>query len=241
MGVVVLFAVGCGGSNSGNDGGGDAGGIFATGGNSSSGSGGSPGTGGKSNGGSPGTGGKGTTASTGGFSGSGGAAGATGGKIGSGGSAAGGGTATGTGGKATGGAAGNTTMGTGGKATGGADGDATGGAIGTCGVDAGTVTSAGNPNGSCSTGVPAKGRSVDTSNPTTVVGTGTAASCAFSQLQAAATTGGIITFNCGGCPVTIPVTATLNLPTTKNTVIDGGNLITLDGGNAVQILQVRQR
>ena len=237
MGVVVLFAVGCGGSNSGNDGGGDAGGIFATGGNSSSGSGGSPGTGGKSNGGSPGTGGKGTTASTGGFSGSGGAAGATGGKIGSGGSAAGGGTATGTGGKATGGAAGNTTMGTGGKATGGADGDATGGAIGTCGVDAGTVTSAGNPNGSCSTGVPAKGRSVDTSNPTTVVGTGTAASCAFSQLQAAAITGGIITFNCGGCPVTIPITATLKLPTTKNTVIDGGNLITLDGGNAVQILR----
>jgi hypothetical protein len=33
------------------------------------------------------------------------------------------------------------------------------------------------------------------------------------------------------------VTATLNLPTNKNTVIDGGNKITLDGGNAVQILR----
>jgi hypothetical protein len=70
-----------------------------------------------------------------------------------------------------------------------------------------------------------------------VVGTGSAASCTFSQLQAAATKGGVITFNCGSGPVTIPVTATLNLPTTKNTVIDGGNKITLDGGNAVQILR----
>jgi hypothetical protein len=107
-----------------------------------------------------------------------------------------------------------------------------------CGTDGGAATSsAGNPNGSCKTGVPAKGQSVDTSNPTTVVGTGTATSCTFSQLQAAATKGGIVTFDCGGCPVTIPITATLNLPTTKNTVIDGGNKITLDGGNAVQILR----
>jgi hypothetical protein len=32
------------------------------------------------------------------------------------------------------------------------------------------------------------------------------------------------------------VTATLSVPTTKNTVIDGGNKITLDGGSAVQIM-----
>jgi hypothetical protein len=32
------------------------------------------------------------------------------------------------------------------------------------------------------------------------------------------------------------VTATINVPTNKNTVIDGGNKITLDGGNATQIL-----
>ncbi len=37
-------------------------------------------------------------------------------------------------------------------------------------------------------------------------------------------------------PDTILVTATMNLPTNKNTVIDGGNKITLDGGNATQIL-----
>ena len=51
------------------------------------------------------------------------------------------------------------------------------------------------------------------------------------------TAGGVITFNCGAGPVTIPVTATLNLPSTKNTVIDGGRKITLDGGGAVQIMR----
>jgi hypothetical protein len=50
------------------------------------------------------------------------------------------------------------------------------------------------------------------------------------------TTGGIITFDCGAAPATIAVTATLNVPTNKNTVIDGGKKITLDGGNAVRIL-----
>ena len=194
LGLVVLFAVGCGDSNASNNGTGGEGGIYATGGSVSSASGGSPGTDGN----------------------------ATGGAAGS--------PTPGTGGKATGGAAGNTTTGTGGRAT--------GGTVGTCSNDGGTGTSsAGNPNGSCSTGIPTKGHPIDTSTPTTVVGTGTQASCTFSQLQVAATKGGIITFNCGGCPVTIPVTATLNLPTTKNTVIDGGNLITLDGGNAVQIMR----
>jgi hypothetical protein len=48
--------------------------------------------------------------------------------------------------------------------------------------------------------------------------------------------GGVITFDCGAAPTTIAVTATLVLPTTKNTVIDGGNRVTLDGQNAVQIL-----
>jgi hypothetical protein len=102
----------------------------------------------------------------------------------------------------------------------------------------------GNPDGSCSTGIPAEGQPVDTSKPTTVVGTGTAASCTFSALQAAVKAGGIITFDCGPDPVTIPVTATLTPPTTNayagdppvQTVIDGGNLITLDGGGAVQIM-----
>jgi hypothetical protein len=68
------------------------------------------------------------------------------------------------------------------------------------------------------------------------VGTGTAASCTFAELNAAVTAGGVITFNCGSAPVTIAVTATMNLPTGTDTVIDGGNLVTLDGGKAVQIL-----
>jgi Chlamydia polymorphic membrane protein (Chlamydia_PMP) repeat len=95
---------------------------------------------------------------------------------------------------------------------------------------------AGNPNGSCSAGVPAMGQPANTATPTAVIGTGTAASCTFSALQTAATAGGIITFDCGGGPVTIPVTATLKVPVNKNTVIDGGNKITLDGGSAVRIL-----
>jgi hypothetical protein len=102
--------------------------------------------------------------------------------------------------------------------------------------DGGTTSDAGNPKGSCSAGVPAQGRPADTSHPTTVVGTGTAASCTFSQLQTAITKGGVITFDCGSAPATIQVTSTLNVPTDRNTVIDGGNRITLDGGGAVRIL-----
>jgi len=251
LGLVVVLVVGCEGSSANNNGTGGAGGASSLGGSSSpagGGSTGSPGTGGKGSGGtasgagSSGSGG--VVVATGGRSGAGGVAGrqttGSGGRIGTGGTA--GSTATGSGGRiGTGGAAGSTATGTGGTATGtGGTTVGTGGTstVGLCGTDGGAATSsAGNPNGSCKTGVPAKGQSVDTSNPTTVVGTGTAASCTFSQLQAAATKGGIVTFDCGGCPVTIPITATLNLPTTKNTVIDGGNKITLDGGNAVQILR----
>ena len=101
----------------------------------------------------------------------------------------------------------------------------------------GSTGPAGNPDGSCRSGVPARGKAVDTSQPTTVVGTGTPDSCTFSALEAAVTKGGIVTFACGSAPVTIAVSATLNVPSDKNTVIDGGNTITLDGGNAVQILR----
>jgi hypothetical protein len=76
----------------------------------------------------------------------------------------------------------------------------------------------------------------DTSKPTTIVGTGTAASCTESALAGALTTGGIVTFNCGAAPTTIKVTATIELPYTKDTVIDGGGKITIDGGGAVRIL-----
>ncbi len=94
----------------------------------------------------------------------------------------------------------------------------------------------GNPGASCSLGIPTLGKPVDTSSPTSVVGSGDASSCTFALLSAAVTKGGIITFSCGSQPVTIPITATMNLPVGTNTVIDGGNLVTLDGGGAVQIL-----
>lgn len=106
------------------------------------------------------------------------------------------------------------------------------------GMDGSTIDwKAGNPNGSCSMGVPAAGNLADVSKPTAVVGTGTPASCTFAALQTAVTAGGIITFNCGAAPMTIPVTATLNVPITKNTVIDGGKRITLDGQGTVQIIR----
>jgi hypothetical protein len=102
-------------------------------------------------------------------------------------------------------------------------------------VDGGALGSTGNPNGSCTAGVPSSGQLADVSTPTTVVGTGTAASCTFSALNTAVGKAGTITFDCGSDPVTISVTATMNLSTSKNTIIDGGNLVTLDGGHAVEI------
>ena len=264
--LVALLVSGCGGANSSNTatggisatGGSSSPGEGGNPGAGGSANGGSAETGGNNAGG---------TTSTGGILGSGGTSITTGGNPGFGGSAAKGGVSGGTGGKATGGAAGNGggaggNSGTGGRTTGGTatggsggssssqTGGSTGGKgdaggqgganttdAGTTTTDAATITSAGNPNGSCSTGVPARGQPADISTPTSVVGTGSAASCTFSLLQAAASKGGVITFNCGTGPVTILVTATLNLPTTKNTVIDGGNKITLDGGSAVQILR----
>lgn len=104
------------------------------------------------------------------------------------------------------------------------------------GSDGGTFKG-GNPNGSCSAGVPAGGQPVNTSHPTTVVGTGSASSCTSGALQAAVAKGGIVTFDCGSAPATIPVTSTLALRIDEDTVIDGGNKITLDGGDAVQILR----
>jgi hypothetical protein len=77
---------------------------------------------------------------------------------------------------------------------------------------------------------------VDTSKPTTVVGTGTAASCTEAALTSALTAGGIVTFDCGAAPATITVTKTIELPVTKDTVLDGGGKVTIDGGGSVRIL-----
>jgi hypothetical protein len=74
----------------------------------------------------------------------------------------------------------------------------------------------------------------DVSTPTRVVGDGTAASCTAEALQAAATAGGTIVFDCGPAPVTIPITSTIVF--TTETVLDGGGLITLDGGGTTRLL-----
>jgi hypothetical protein len=108
--------------------------------------------------------------------------------------------------------------------------------------DAGPLPVAGNPDGSCKTlPLPSEAALVDTSTPTTVVGTGTAASCTFDALNTAVSNGGIVTFDCGTAPVTIAVSATLTPPVSTggaalHIVIDGGSLVTLDGQSSVRIL-----
>ena len=49
--------------------------------------------------------------------------------------------------------------------------------------------------------------------------------------------GGIITFNCGPNPVTITMTATAKVVNTSHQIVlDGGGLVTLNGGGKRQIL-----
>lgn len=74
----------------------------------------------------------------------------------------------------------------------------------------------------------------DVSSPTATVGDGTAGSCTEAALQTAATAGGTILFDCGTSPVTITVTSAITF--TKDTVLDGGGLVTLSGGGTTRIL-----
>src|SRR3954468_4708326 len=89
-------------------------------------------------------------------------------------------------------------------------------------LDSGTTTGdaglihGGNPNGSCkSMALPADAKAADASKPTTVVGAVTPASCTQAALQSAITKGGVVTFDCGKSPVTIALSATLNVPYDK--------------------------
>jgi hypothetical protein len=77
---------------------------------------------------------------------------------------------------------------------------------------------------------------VDTSRPDRVVGDGSAASCTEAALQSAVAAGGVITFACGDAAHAITVTAPLRA--TVETVLDGGGLVTLDGGGATRILEL---
>jgi hypothetical protein len=76
------------------------------------------------------------------------------------------------------------------------------------------------------------------STPTTVIGTGTPASCTGDAFVAAVAKGGVITFDCGPDPVTIAVNQTAKVFNDKGTklVIDGGNKVTLSGGGKTRIL-----
>jgi Chlamydia polymorphic membrane protein (Chlamydia_PMP) repeat len=76
----------------------------------------------------------------------------------------------------------------------------------------------------------------DVSHPTTVVGSGTAASCTEQALDAAVAKGGVITFSCGTAPATITVTKELSV--TKDTTLDGNNLVALSGGNSTRIMHI---
>jgi hypothetical protein len=75
-----------------------------------------------------------------------------------------------------------------------------------------------------------------------VVGTGSSASCTDAALNACLPGGakfdGLVTFNCGG-PATIDIsTGTGTKTISANTTIDGGGLVTISGGNAVQVFVV---
>ena len=151
-----------------------------------------------------------------------GSSGTTADKTGSGGSAQGGSTQTGTGGAETGGS--------GGPASGGTSGS--GGAAG-----AGPIGTGG---GACT--IPTAAAAADVSKPTTIVGSGTAASCTASAVTAAVAGGGVVTFNCGPDPLTIvvPEIEIINdggVTKDGSVTIDGGGKITLSGGGKNRILR----
>ena len=79
--------------------------------------------------------------------------------------------------------------------------------------------------------IPADPRAVDTAHPDRVIGTGTAGSCTSAAVVAAVAAGGVIAFDCGAAPVTIPMAATAKIVNAHpRTVLDGGGKVTLSGG-----------
>ena len=83
---------------------------------------------------------------------------------------------------------------------------------------------------SCATPISA----VNTAGNANVVGDGTPASCTESAFEEAIAAGGVVTFNCGPSPYRLVLSSTKSI--TQDTVIDGGNLVTLDGGGHVRQL-----
>ena len=94
----------------------------------------------------------------------------------------------------------------------------------------------GNGDGSCN--VPGEAQQEDVSNPDTVIGDGTPASCTADAFVEAVAKGGVITFDCGPDPVVITLDRTAKVFNDQNPdiVIDGGGKVTLSGGGRVRIL-----
>ena len=86
--------------------------------------------------------------------------------------------------------------------------------------------------------VPTAAQVEDISNPTTVVGNGTAKSCDCDAFIEAVEKGGIITFDCGSKPHVIKMDRTAKIFNDASTeiIIDGGGLITLSGKGKHRIL-----
>ncbi|MCY1044699.1 hypothetical protein OV208_25505 [Corallococcus sp. bb12-1] len=97
---------------------------------------------------------------------------------------------------------------------------------------------AGNPNAEATCSVPAEAGLADVSKPTTVVGSGTPASCTSSAFIEAVAKGGVITFDCGPEPITLTLDRTVKVFNDKgpDIVIDGKGLVTLSGAGKHRIL-----
>lgn len=80
----------------------------------------------------------------------------------------------------------------------------------------------------------------DTSASVATVGDGTPGSCTESALRAAVAAYPVVKFNCGSAPTTIPIATTIEVPPQRDTVIDGGGNITLDGQGRTRILDIAQ-
>jgi hypothetical protein len=69
-----------------------------------------------------------------------------------------------------------------------------------------------------------------------VIGNGTPSSCTDTAINNALNGGGNVIFNCGRSPVTIKINTEKFI--TANTVIDGRNIVTLDGGRSRRIFRL---
>ncbi len=103
-------------------------------------------------------------------------------------------------------------------------------------LTASRAPAAGNPDGRCA--VPAEAAAEDVSTPDHVIGDGTPQSCTSAAVVAAVAQGGVITFNCGPAPLTIPMEETARIfnNADPDVVIDGGGRITLSGQGVRRIL-----